>query len=61
MQGFGAIARLVGEVGADRILLGTGAMLHYPACNVAKLDGAELSPQAREAILWRNAKTLLQR
>ena len=43
LQGFNAVAKLVGEVGAERVLFGTGAVLHYPACNVAKLDHAELS------------------
>jgi predicted TIM-barrel fold metal-dependent hydrolase len=59
MQGFGAVARLVGQVGADRVLFGTGAVLHYPACNVAKLDGADLATGVREAIAWRNAAKLL--
>ncbi len=59
MQGFGAVARLVAEVGSDRVLFGTGALLHYPACNVAKLDGAELRPDELEAIAWRNAERLL--
>ncbi len=59
MQGFGAIARLVAEVGSARVLFGTGALLHYPACNVAKLDGAPLEASDREAIAWRNAARLL--
>lgn len=60
MQGFGAIARLVGEVGVGRVLLGTGAVLNYPACNVAKLDGADLTDDQRETIAWRNAANLLK-
>lgn len=60
MQGFGAIARLVGEVGVDRVLLGTGSVLNYPACNVAKLDGADLTADQKEMIASRNAARLLR-
>ncbi len=55
LQGFNSVANLVGQVGADRVLFGTGAALNYPACNVAKLDHAEMSPQEREAIAATNA------
>ena len=34
VQGYNAIRSLVEQVGADRLLFGTGALLHYPACNV---------------------------
>jgi predicted TIM-barrel fold metal-dependent hydrolase len=59
LQGFNSVANLVGEVGADRVLFGTGAALNYPACNVAKLDHAELSPQQREAVASGNALRML--
>lgn len=59
MQGFDAVARLVAEVGAEHALFGTGALLHYPACNVAKLDGADLKPDDREVVAWRNAARVL--
>lgn len=59
LQGFGSVARLVGEVGAQRVLLGTGAVLNYPACNVSKLDGAKISPEQRTAIQHDNARVLL--
>jgi predicted TIM-barrel fold metal-dependent hydrolase len=59
LQGFGSVARLAGELGADRVLFGTGAVLHYPACNVAKLDHAELSEEQRAAIAYENAVRLL--
>ena len=55
MQGFQAVARLVGLVGADRVLFGTGMVLHAPACNVAKLDHARIKPDQRRAIAWANA------
>ncbi|MGQ9650518.1 MAG: amidohydrolase family protein [Phycisphaerae bacterium] len=59
LQGFNSVANLVEQVGVDRVLFGTGAALNYPACNVAKLDHAELSPQQRETIAARNALRIL--
>jgi len=59
LQGFGALARLVGDVGAGRVLFGTGALLHYPACNVAKLERAAIPEPARRAIARENALRLL--
>lgn len=59
LQGFDSVTNLVRQVGADRVLLGTGATLHYPACNVAKLDHAELSTRQREAIAATNALRML--
>lgn len=59
MQGFGAVSRLVAEVGAKRVLLGTGALLHYAACNVSKLDHAELTSADCETIASGNAARLL--
>lgn len=58
LQGFGAVASLVEQVGADRVLFGTGAVLNYPACNVAKLDHAELTDAQRTAIAFDNAARL---
>lgn len=59
LQGFNAVPKMAGEVGVERVLFGTGAVLNYPACNVAKLDHAELMPEQREAIAWKNAASLL--
>lgn len=59
LQGFNAVANLAAEVGAERLLFGTGAVLHYPACNVAKLDHAELPDDSRRAIAGGNASRLL--
>lgn len=59
LQGFHAVARLVREVGADRVLFGTGAVLNYPACNVAKLDHANLTTEQRQKIACENAHRLL--
>lgn len=61
LQGFNSVANLVSQVGADRVLFGTGAALNYPACNVAKLDHAELSAQHRDAVAAENALRLLGR
>lgn len=60
MQGFDYIHNLVAEVGAERLLFGTGAILHYPACNVAKLDGARISAEQRAMIEHENARRLLR-
>jgi predicted TIM-barrel fold metal-dependent hydrolase len=46
-------------VGCERLLFGTGAVLNYPACNVAKLDHAELTDAQRAAIASENAASLL--
>ncbi len=59
LQGFGSVCKLVDEVGAGRVLFGTGAVLHYPACNVSKLDHADLTDEQRQMIAAENAKTLL--
>ena len=59
MQGFEAVARMAEAVGADRVLFGTGLPLHYPACNVAKLEHADLSQKQREAISSDNAMRCL--
>lgn len=59
VQGFDAVGRLVRQVGAERLLFGTGAVLQYPACNVAKLDHASISADQRHAIGSANARRLL--
>lgn len=55
MQGFQATARMAIAVGHERVLFGTGIPLHYPACNIAKLNHADLSSAAIEAISSQNA------
>ncbi len=59
VQGYDAVRSLVDRVGADKLLFGTGAVLHYPACNVAKLDGAKITGEQRRAIAGENALRLL--
>jgi uncharacterized protein len=59
LQGYDAVRKLVAAVGAGRVLFGTGAVLNYPACNVAKLDHAEIADEDRRAIAGGNALRLL--
>ncbi len=59
LQGYKALAALVGYVSAERVLFGTGALLHNPACNVAKLESAELTDEQRQAVALQNAHRLL--
>jgi predicted TIM-barrel fold metal-dependent hydrolase len=59
MQGFRAVDRLVTNVGAERVLFGTGLPLHYPACNVVKIDKATISENDRTLIMHKNALRLL--
>ncbi len=59
LQGLGAIAQVVSRAGADRVLLGTGMPLQYPACGIAKLEMAEVSAAGKEAIARGNARRLL--
>jgi len=54
LQGFHAVRNLVDEIGAERILFGTGAVLQYPACNVAKLENADVTEEQRRAIACDN-------
>ncbi len=60
IQGHSAVRSLVGQVGADRVLFGTGAVLHYAACNVAKIDHAEITDEQRRRIGCENAMRLLR-
>jgi uncharacterized protein len=60
LQGFGAVKKLVGEVGVRRILFGTGATLNNPACNVAKLRHAGLTDEESQAVASGNATALFE-
>ena len=59
MQGFEAISRLTNAVGAECVLFGTGLPLHYPACNVAKLEHANIPEDEKKRIAHQNAQQLL--
>ena len=47
---------LLGTIGPDRFLFGTGLPLRIPENTLAKLDLLDLAPTAREAIEHRNAE-----
>lgn len=58
LQGLGAVAKLASQADVNRILLGAGIPLQYPACGIAKLVKAEISGRDKEAIAHLNAKRL---
>jgi predicted TIM-barrel fold metal-dependent hydrolase len=58
MQGGFAIESYVAQFGVERMLYGSGLPLQYPACGLAKVEGAEIKEEERERILWRNAAEL---
>ena len=51
----GMVERLVGGIGAERILFGSDASARSFASQLAKVAHANLLPEDRELILWRNA------
>lgn len=60
IQGFQAIAKVVQEMGSDRILLGTGLPLQNAAAGIQKIERARIGEADREAILAGNARRLLR-
>ncbi len=60
IQGFEAIAKIVAEIGSDRILFGTGLPLQNAAAGVAKIEHARISDTDREAIFSANIRRLLR-
>jgi predicted TIM-barrel fold metal-dependent hydrolase len=60
VMGFGAIARLVQECGAQQILFGSGAPLQHGGAGLEKIVRAKIAPEARDAILAGNAIRLLR-
>jgi uncharacterized protein len=59
IMGFDAVARLVRNFGANRLLFGSGAPLQNGAAGVAKIAHASITDAEREAIFEGNAKRLL--
>lgn len=59
IQGFNAIAKLVGQCGSDNLLFGTGLPLQNCAANLQKVLRAKIPDAAREQILGGNACRLL--
>ena len=50
---------LVEAVGHDRVLFSTGLPIQYPACALARVEMAEISNEAKDAILGGNAARLM--
>lgn len=59
IQGFEAIAKVVKEIGSDRVLFGSGLPLQNAAAGVQKIVHARISDTDREAIFCKNAHRLL--
>lgn len=59
LQEFRGVDNAVREVGAKRILFGSGSPLLYPACSVEKLQVAKMSQEQRHAVAEGNARALL--
>lgn len=55
----GLIEWAVTEIGHDRILFGTDTPLYWAGAQKARIESAEIDHAAKEAILFRNAATLL--
>lgn len=53
------VKTLVDKIGAERVYLGTGLPLQYPAPGLAKVEHAEIGDDAKELILGGNAERLL--
>jgi predicted TIM-barrel fold metal-dependent hydrolase len=59
LEGVGSVDRLIGSLGADRIVFGTHAPLFIPESAVLKLRESSLSPDALDAITRGNALDFL--
>ncbi len=59
IMGFDAVARLVRDFGASRLLFGSGAPLQNGAAGVSKIVHAGITDTEREAIFEGNARRLL--
>lgn len=55
----GLIEWAVGEIGHERILFGADTPLYWAGAHKARIETAEIDEAAKEAILFRNAATLL--
>jgi len=53
------IGQLIANVGAERVVFGTGMPFTYPDPALLKLQVLELPPAEREQIGWKNARRLL--
>jgi len=53
------IGQLVSNVGADRVVFGTGMPFTYPDPALLKLEVLDASPADKERIRWKSAAFLL--
>jgi uncharacterized protein len=53
------LGRLVANLGADRILLGTAMPFHYPDPALLKIEVLDIPEADKERIRWKNAAALL--
>jgi predicted TIM-barrel fold metal-dependent hydrolase len=53
------IGQLLTQLGADRLVFGTGMPFNYPESALLKLEVLEASKEDKEKIRWRNAAKLL--
>jgi predicted TIM-barrel fold metal-dependent hydrolase len=53
------IGQLIANLGAERVVFGTGMPFNYPDPALVKLEVLEASEEDKEKIRWRNAATLL--
>ncbi len=60
VMGYEAIAKLVEQCGAERILFGSGAPIQHGGAGVAKIAHAHINDAAREAIFSGNALRILK-
>lgn len=60
LQVFGGLKRLADEVGADRLIFGTGLPLQYPLCNLEKVRASGLSLTDEDMVLGGNVARLLK-
>ena len=54
------IGQLIANLGAERLLFGTGMPFKYPGPALVKLEALDASEQEKEQIRWQNAAKLLR-
>ena len=60
LQTWGGVKVLTDMFGADRILLGIGMPLQYPACGITKVQHADISDKERKLIMSGNAERIFK-
>jgi predicted TIM-barrel fold metal-dependent hydrolase len=54
------VGRLIENLGADRVVFGTGIPFHYPGPALTKMEILEASEGVKDKVRWQNAASLLQ-